>query len=142
MLELQAGVGFGGAAKRFYNHHRTPVLSVLLCAVGLVTGSTCALAIPQGVSWTGIATIGVSVILAGAISFLQTRHAILAIVTALAPIPGLLWAAPISGGSEFGAVPVLAYGFGTRRCARSVACSRGGFALLRGDGSHLVSRHA
>ncbi len=28
------------------------------------------------------------------------------------PIPGLLWAAPVSGGSEFAVVPVLAYGFG------------------------------
>ncbi len=129
MLELQAGVGFGGAAKRFYDHHRTLVLSVLLCAAGLATGSACALAIWQGISWSGIVAIPAGAILAGTVSFLQTRHLILAAVTAMAPIPGLLWAAPINSGPGFGLVPLLAYGFGVAVAALAteafIACALG-----------------
>lgn len=127
MLELQAGVGLGGAAKRFYDHHRTPVLSVLLCVAGLATGSACALAIKQGVSWLGITAVPAGAILAGAVCFLQTRHLILAALTVLAPIPGLLWAAPFSSGSGFGCIPVFAYGFGVAVAALAteafIACA-------------------
>lgn len=112
MLELQAGIGFGGAAKRFYDDHRTFVLSVALSVAGVASGAACAAAIAQGVSLSGIAVMALAVMLAGAVSFWQTRYPVLAAVAALAPVPGLLWAAPISGGSEFATVPVLAYGLG------------------------------
>jgi hypothetical protein len=71
----------------------------------------------QGVSWSGVAAIVAGAVLAGAVCFLQTRHLILAAVTVLAPIPGLCWAAPLSGGTGFGLVPVLAYGFGVTAAA-------------------------
>lgn len=112
MLELQAGVGFGGAARQFYFHHRTLVLSAVLSAAGLLTGTACANSILQGIAFADMGLIAAGVVLAAAIAFWHTRHLGLAAVTALAPVPGLLWAAPFSGGAPFGAVPALAYGFG------------------------------
>jgi hypothetical protein len=111
MVELQAGLDFGGAAKRFYDRHRALVRIVVLCAAGIATGTTGALAAMQEVAPAAIAALLTGMILAGGVCFLQTRHPLLAATTALAPLPGLLWAAPISGGSEFGPVPVLAYAF-------------------------------
>jgi hypothetical protein len=39
------------------------------------------------------------------------RHLALAVLTAAAPLPGLIWAAPMSADATFGIVPALAYAF-------------------------------
>jgi hypothetical protein len=112
MPELQAGVRFGNAAKQFYRHHRTPVVSVVLSLVGTATGVTAVLAVVQRLAPWDMAFLAAGIVLAAALCLLQTRHFALAILTAVAPVPGLIWAAPISRGSSFGVLPVLAYGFG------------------------------
>ncbi len=111
MLELRAGGGFRKAVKQFYFGNRLIVVSAVLSIAGVITGTTSAMALLQKVAPAGGAVLAAAILLAATISFFQTRHLPLAAMTALAPVPGLLWAAPVSGGSEFGAVPVLAYGF-------------------------------
>ncbi len=111
MPELQAGVSFGEAAKQFCTRHRTPVTSVVVSIAGVVTGMTAAAAVVQHVALLNLALLAAGAVLAAALCFLQTRHLPLAVLTAVAPLPGLIWAAPVSGGSHFGVLPVLAYGF-------------------------------
>lgn len=112
MPELQAGVRFGNAAKQFCLHHRTPVVSVVLSLAGIVTGAATAMAVVQQPALVDMGLLTIGIALAAALCFLQTRHLALALLTAAAPVLGLVWAAPISGGSDFGALPALAYGFG------------------------------
>jgi hypothetical protein len=111
MLELQAGGGFGGAAKQFYDRHRVVVVSVVLSVVGLATGTAAAMAVLQRFVPLDCLVMAASVVLATGVCFVQTRHFPLAWLTALSPVPGLLWAAPVSGGSRFGVLPVLSYAF-------------------------------
>lgn len=112
MLELRAGGGFGGAARQFYDRHRLVVVSVVLSLVGVITGTMTAMALLQKFAVVDVAVVAAGAVLAFCLCVIQFRHLPLAVATALVPLPGLLWAAPVSGGSEFGAVPLLAYGFG------------------------------
>jgi hypothetical protein len=111
MVALQAGTGFGGAAKGLFNRHRVAILSVVLSLVGIATGTATAMAVLQNASAIAPLVIGAGVVLAGACAFAQTRHLGLAIMTAIVPLPGLLWAAPLSAGANYGVVPLLAYAF-------------------------------
>jgi len=112
MATLFAGTGIGGAASVFYSRHRIPLLAAVLSLVGVVTGTTTALALLQNLSVTEPLVASAGALLAAACCVAQTRHLGLAAATAAAPLPGLLWAAPLSGGSSFGAVPAVAYAFG------------------------------
>jgi len=107
-----SGDGAGaGAAWQFYLRHHLVLLSIALSVLGVATGVTTAYSLLQGGSLRGAAAVAAGIVLAGIVSWFHTRHIGLAILTALAPLPGLLWAAPISVGSAFGAVPLLAYVF-------------------------------
>lgn len=108
----EAGTGSGGAARQFYLRHRTTVMSVVLSAVGIATGTATAHAVLQDSTVLGPATMGCGVVLAALCCAVQTRHAALAVLTAVAPLPGLILAAPVSDGPAFGFVPFLAYAFG------------------------------
>jgi hypothetical protein len=107
----EAGSDSGGAARQFYLRHRTPILSVALSAVGIATGTATANAMLQDATALGPATMGAGVILAALCCTVQTRHIALAVLAAIAPLPGLILAAPVSGGPAFGFVPFLAYAF-------------------------------
>jgi len=109
MASLQAGPEFGGAARDFCNRHRVLLLSVVLCLAGVATGTATAAAMLQSVAILEPALIAAGIVMAAACCAVQTRHWGLSIMTALAPVPGLLWAAPLSAGSDYGAVPFLAY---------------------------------
>ena len=98
--------------RQFYRRFRTTVLSIVLSAVGVATGTATANAILQDATVLGPATMAAGVLLAAVICIAQTRHAPLAILAAIAPLPGLILAAPVSGGPAFGFVPFLAYAFG------------------------------
>ncbi len=82
MLELQAGGGFGGVAKQFYYRHRVVVVSAVLSIVGVVTGTTTAMAVLQRFAPVEGAVVAVGAALAACVCLLQTRHLPLAIVTA------------------------------------------------------------
>jgi len=111
MVALAAGTGFGGAAKDFFSRHRVSVLSIVLSLVGIATGTAAAAALLQFASPAGPLVVAAGALLAAACCAAQTRHLGLAAMAAAAPLPGLLWAAPLSGGENFGAVPILAYAF-------------------------------
>jgi hypothetical protein len=103
--------GVAGAARQFALRHRVLLLSIVFSVIGIATGVATANAI------LGSAPLGdAGLILAGAAlawicSLLHTRHPALAVLTAAAPLPGLVWAAPMNADSAFGFVPVLAYVF-------------------------------
>ena len=92
--------------------HRTAVVSVVLSLAGIGTGTAAVLAYYQAIAILDIAALAAAALLASLVCFWQTRHVALAILTAIAPLPGLVWAAPLSSGSHFGLVPFLGYGFG------------------------------
>ncbi|MGC9954363.1 MAG: hypothetical protein ABSD21_08820 [Rhizomicrobium sp.] len=111
-----AGRGSGdgtdaGAARQFALRHRVLLLSSALSVIGIATGVATANAILGGASLGDAGLILAGAALAGAVSLLHTRHLALAFLTAAAPLPGLVWAAPMSADSTFGVVPVLAYAF-------------------------------
>lgn len=91
---------------------RMAVVSVVLSLAGLGTGTATALAYFQAIAILDVAALAGAAVLVALVCFWQTRHAALAILTAIAPLPGLVWAAPLSSGSHFGLVPFLGYGFG------------------------------
>lgn len=105
------GGGGAGAAWQFYLRHHLLLLSTALSLVGVATGVATAFSLLQGASWRGAAAILAGAILAAGVSWFHTRHVGLMLLTALTPLPGLLWAAPMSAGSAFGAIPALAYAF-------------------------------
>jgi len=90
----------------------TAVVSVVLSLAGLGTGTATALAYFQAIAVADIAALAGATVLVALVCFWQARHAVLALLTAIAPLPGLIWAAPLSGGSYFGMVAFLGYGFG------------------------------
>jgi hypothetical protein len=112
MVTLPAGAGFGGAARQLYSRHRFAVLSAILSIVGIATGTAAALSLLRNADPTSAIALGSGALLATACCLMQTRHVGLAVLTALAPLPGLLWAAPLSGGHAFGAIPFVAYAIG------------------------------
>lgn len=99
-------------ASGFIARHHAAVLAAVAALTGIATAVATALAWFQSIVWIDVAALALGAVLAGAIAFWQTRHAALAAVTALAPLPGLLWAAPLSSGTPFGLIPGLGYGFG------------------------------
>ncbi|MDE2267098.1 MAG: hypothetical protein KGL29_14445 [Alphaproteobacteria bacterium] len=103
--------GAAGAARQFFSRNRVLLLSIVLSAVGVVTGIATASAILSGASLGDAALIFAGTVLAGAVALFHTRHLALAFLTAVAPLPGLAWAAPLSADARFGAVPMLAYAF-------------------------------
>jgi len=124
--------GFASAARQVFDSHRTLVLSFVLSFAGILTGMATAMALLQAVPYRDMALIGGGAVLAGGIAAWHSRHLPLAALAALAPLPGLIWAAPLSGGEAFGAVPFLAYGFGFAAAAvASEACLQ---RLLEGRG--------
>jgi hypothetical protein len=111
-----AGSGSGdgeaaGAAREFALRHRVLLLSLALSVLGISTGAALANSILGGASLGDAGLILAGAVLAAACSLLHTRHLTLAVLTAAAPLPGLIWAAPMSGDARFGVVPALAYAF-------------------------------
>lgn len=100
-----------GAARFIARHHAT-VLSAVVLLTGLVTGPAAALAFTQSSSLIDAAALALGAVLAAGISFWHSRHVLLAILTAVTPLPGLILAAPLAAGSSFGLIPFIAYGFG------------------------------
>jgi len=90
----------------------TAVVSAVASLVGIATATATVLAYYQTIAVLDIAALAAAALLAALVCLWQTRHAMLAILAATAPLPGLVWAAPLSGGSQFGVVPFLSYGFG------------------------------
>jgi len=112
MVGLQAGNGFGGAARRFYSRHHILVLSLTLSLVGVATGTASAAALLQNAAAREPLLFAAGALVAAGCCAVQTRHLALSLLTAVAPLPGLIWAAPLSGGSSFAFVPFVAYAFG------------------------------
>jgi len=104
--------GVAGAARQFYSHHHLVFLSIALCVLGIATGTATTMAVLNGALLLDTGLILGCAVVAGAIALIQTRHLTLAVLVAVAPLPGLAWAAPMSAGAAFGAVPLLAYVFG------------------------------
>ena len=103
--------GVAGAARQFARRYRVVLLSIVFSVIGIATGMATANAILAG-AWlreAGMVLAGAAV--ACAVSLVHTRHLGLAVLTAAAPLPGLVWAAPTGGEALFGIVPVLAYVF-------------------------------
>jgi hypothetical protein len=110
----ESGSGDGGAAgavRQFALRHRVLLLSLALSVLGISTGAASANSILGGASLRDAGLIFAGAVLAAACSLLHTRHLTLALVTAAAPLPGLIWAAPMSGDARYGVVPALAYVF-------------------------------
>ena len=103
--------GAAGAARQFAHRNRILLLSLALSALGVTTGVATANSILANAPLGAAGLILAGAVLAAACSLLQTRHLALAVLTAAAPLPGLIWAAPASADATFGVVPVLAYAF-------------------------------
>ncbi|HEY0281222.1 MAG TPA: hypothetical protein VGC27_01210 [Rhizomicrobium sp.] len=103
--------GEAGAARQFALRNRVLLLSLSLSVVGIATGVATANSILAKASLGNAGLILAGAALAAVVSLLHTRHLALALLTAAAPLPGLIWAAPVSGDASYGAVPVLAYIF-------------------------------
>ena len=129
MLELQAGPE--GTAKQFYRRHHTAVVSAVLSVTGIASGIAVALVLMQALLFTNALMFGASAILALVAVYGLLRHWGFAALTVLAPLPGLLWAAPIASGSDFGALPFLAYGLAI--AAATLSCEHKLTELLQPD---------
>ena len=103
--------GAAGAARQFALRHRVLLLSIAFSVLGIATGMATANAILGGAPLGDAGLILAGAALAGLCSLLHTRHRALSVLTAAAPLPGLIWAAPLSADARFGVVPVLAYAF-------------------------------
>ncbi len=99
-------------AAGFLARHHTAALSAVAAFAGLATAAATASVWYQSIVWVDAAELVLGAVLAALISYWHLRHWRLAAVVAATPLPGLLWAAPLSDGSAFGLVPVIAYGFG------------------------------
>jgi hypothetical protein len=106
---LQAGPE--GTAQQFYRRHRVVVVSAVLALTGIATGTAAAFALMQAFVFSNVLLIGASALLALLAAYALLRHWGLAVLTGFAPLPGLIGAAPFASGSDFGAIPFLAYGF-------------------------------
>ena len=100
-----------GAVRQFAIRHRVLLLSLVLSALGIAMGVATANSILAHASLGDAGLILAGAVLAAACSLLHTRHLALAVLTAAAPLPGLIWVAPMSADARFGVVPVLAYAF-------------------------------
>lgn len=109
MSGLQADHGLGGAAKQFYERNRIAILAVVLALLGIATGVGTALALLHNTGLRDAALIGGGVALAAVCCVIQTRHVLLGLLAAVAPLPGLIWGVPAGGDEAFGFVPFLAY---------------------------------
>jgi hypothetical protein len=116
----------------FFDSHRTLVLSAVLSLAGIATGTAAAFAVLQSFSILELSLLATGVLLAFGVAAWHSRHLPLAALTALAPVPGLLWAAPLARGASYGAMPFLAYGFGFAVAA--LAVEAGLQRLLGGQG--------
>ena len=129
MLGLQAGLE--GTAKQFYRRYHKAVVSAVLSVTGIVTGTAAALVLTQALVFSNALMLGASAVLVLGLAYGFLRHWGLAALTVMAPLPGLLWAAPIASGSDFGAVPFLAYGLTVT--AATLYCERELTLLLQPD---------
>jgi hypothetical protein len=98
-------------AAGFVARHHTAALSVVAALTGVVTAAAAASVWFQSIVWLDAATLMAGAVLAFAVAYWHTRHLALAMLVAATPLPGLVWAAPLSAGAHFGAVPFVAYGF-------------------------------
>lgn len=128
-MALQAGPE--GTAKQFYRRYHTAVVSAVLSVTGIASGVAVALVWMQAPLFTNALLFGASAILALVAVYGLLRHWGLAALTVLAPLPGLLWAAPIASGSDFGALPFLAYGLAI--AAATLSCEHKLTELLQPD---------
>jgi len=108
MLELQAGPE--GTAKQFYQRYHTFIVTAVLSVTGIATGTTAVLALMQAFIFSTALLIVTGAVVALVVVYGLLRHWGSSALTVLAPLPGLVWAAPISSGSDFASVPFLAYG--------------------------------
>ncbi|GAA0556117.1 hypothetical protein [Rhizomicrobium electricum] len=99
-------------AAGFLARHHSAALSAVAAFAGLATAAATASVWYQSIVWLDVAALALGAVLAAAIGYWHLRHLTLAILVAVTPLPGLLWAAPLSAGSSFGLVPVIAYAFG------------------------------
>lgn len=99
-------------AAGFLARHHTAALSAVAAFAGLATAAATASVWYQSIIWVDAAELVLGAVLAALFSYWHLRHWRLAVAVAATPLPGLLWAAPLSAGSAFGLVPVIAYGFG------------------------------
>lgn len=98
-------------AAGFLARHHTAALSAVALVAGMATAIAAVSAWFQQVSPLDVAAFAVAAVLVAAVAYWHTRHAVMALLVALTPLPGLIWAAPLSGGSHFALVPFAAYGF-------------------------------
>lgn len=103
--------GVAGAARQFALRHRVLLLSISLSILGITTGVATANAILGGAPFGDAGLILTGAALAGVCSLVHTHHPALAFLTAVAPLPGLAWAAPMNADAALGIAPVLAYIF-------------------------------
>jgi hypothetical protein len=99
-------------AAGFLARHHTAALSAVAAFAGVATAAATASVWFQSIIWVDAAALLLGAVLAAAISLWHLRHPTLAAFVAATPLPGRIWAAPLSAGSYFGLVPVAAYGFG------------------------------
>lgn len=109
-MDLQAGLE--GTAKQFYRRHQMVVVVSVVSLAGIATGTAAAYALSQTLIFTNVLLLSASAVAALVVAYALLRHWGFAALSVLAPLPGLIWAAPIASGSDFGSVPFLAYGLG------------------------------
>ena len=102
----------GRAAGEFYARHRVLLHSLILSIVGIVTGAATMASIREGISPVDVALLVGGAVPAAGTAAIYTRHLGLGLIAGMVPLLGLAWAAPMSAGSDFGMVPLLAYAFG------------------------------
>ncbi|GAA0537368.1 hypothetical protein GCM10008941_16300 [Rhizomicrobium palustre] len=89
-----------------------PAVTAVLSVAGIATGIATGLALSQALVFQNALYLALGACLAILPCYALTRRWLIAAMTALAPLPGLIWAAPVSSGSDFGLLPFLAYGLG------------------------------
>ena len=104
--------GVGRATEAFYARHRVLLHSLILSIVGIATGAATTASVRQGYSLMDVALLVGGAILAAGTAAIYTRKLGLGLIAGVVPLFGLAWAAPMSAGSTFGVVPLLAYAFG------------------------------
>lgn len=108
MTELETGLA--GRAQKYCHRYRSLLTRGVLAVVLLLTGAAAAASLYSALDVENVVLLGAAAILALAPVFIFSRHRLAALYSVIAPLPGLIWAAPIAS-SNSGTLPFLAYGF-------------------------------
>jgi hypothetical protein len=105
------GTGLTGRAQKYCRRYRSLLSQSVLAAALLLTGAAAVRSLFSASNLQNLVLLCAAALLAVVPVFIFARHRLATLYTVIAPLAGLIWAAPFAGRAGAGAMPLLAYGF-------------------------------